>query len=94
MILTRLSQYLQQHRRASVSDLVQGLGTTPDALRGMLATLERKGRVHRLPAGTACNGCCKCDPNTVELYEWTNPPAETTPARPSREANPACTTMT
>jgi hypothetical protein len=56
---------------ASITDLAHGLDTTPAALKGMLATLERKGRVRRLPAGTACaGGCCKCDPNAVELYEW------------------------
>ncbi|TCJ15538.1 sugar metabolism transcriptional regulator [Parasulfuritortus cantonensis] len=48
-----------------------GLDASPDALKGMLATLERKGRVRRLAAGTGCaNGCCKCDPKTLELYEW------------------------
>lgn len=71
MILTRVSDYLRQHRRASVIDMSYGLDTAPDALKGMLATLERKGRVRRLPAGTTCgNGCGKCDPHAVELYEW------------------------
>ena len=73
MILSRVSDYLKQHRRASVVDMAYGLGASPDALKGMLATLERKGRVRRLPSGTACGGGCgKCDPNSVELYEWTN----------------------
>lgn len=71
MILTRLSDYLRQHRRASLTDMAYGLDTTPDALRSMLIVLERKGRVQRLPTGTACGGgCSKCDPNTVDLYEW------------------------
>ena len=70
MILSRVSDYMKQHRRASVLDLAHGLDAAPDALKGMLAILERKGRVRRLPAGTACNGCHKCDPNWVELYEW------------------------
>lgn len=71
MILSRVSEYLKQHRRASVVDMAHGLDATPDALKGMLATLERKGRVRRLPSGTACGGGCgKCDPNSVELYEW------------------------
>ena len=70
MILSRVSDYMKQHRRASVLDLAHGLDAAPDALKGMLAILERKGRVRRLPAGTACTGCHKCDPNSVELYEW------------------------
>jgi hypothetical protein len=70
MILSRLNDYLRLHRRASLVDMAHGIGSSPDALRGMLAALERKGRVRRLAAGAACSGCGKCDPNTVELYEW------------------------
>jgi putative ferrous iron transport protein C len=70
VILTRLDEYLKQHRRASVLDMAHGLDATPEALKGMLAALERKGRVRRLPIPTVCSGCCKCDPNAVELYEW------------------------
>lgn len=71
MILSQVNDYLRQHRRASLVDMAHGLDAAPEALKGMLATLERKGRVRRLPAGTSCSGCCKCDPNAVELYEWT-----------------------
>jgi DNA-binding IclR family transcriptional regulator len=71
MILARVLDYLRRHRRASVADMAQGLGAAPEALREMLAMLERKGRVRRLPAGTLCaGGCRKCDPASVELYEW------------------------
>lgn len=71
MILSQLNDYLKQHRRASVIDLASGLDANPEAVKAMLAALERRGRARRLPAGTACGGgCCKCDPNTVELYEW------------------------
>lgn len=71
MILSQVNDYLRRHRRASVTDMAHGLEAAPEALKGMLAALERKGRVRRLPAGTSCEGCCKCDPNAVELYEWT-----------------------
>lgn len=70
MILSQAKEYLRQHSRASVVDMAQGLDATPEALKGMLAILERKGLVRRLPAGTTCSGCCKCDPNAAELYEW------------------------
>lgn len=70
MILSQVNAYLKQHRRASLVDMAHGLDANPEALKGMLAALERKGRVRRLPSGTACDGCCKCDPNAVELYEW------------------------
>ncbi|HNQ03298.1 MAG TPA: FeoC-like transcriptional regulator [Thiobacillaceae bacterium] len=70
MILSRINDYMRLHRRASVADMALGLDAAPEAVKGMLDVLERKGRVRRLPSGTACTGCCKCDPNTVELYEW------------------------
>jgi hypothetical protein len=72
MIISRLSAYLQQHQRASLHDMALGLDTDAEALRSMLAVLERKGRVSRLPSGTSCSGGCgKCQPHTVEIYEWT-----------------------
>ncbi len=74
MIITRISDYLRERRRASLLDMALGLDATPDALREMLAVLERKGRVRRLPSGTPCSGGCgKCRPADIELYEWTNP---------------------
>jgi len=80
MIISRLSAYLQQHQRASLHDMALGLDTDAEALRNMLTVLERKGRVSRLPSGTSCSsGCGKCQPHTVEIYEWTGP----TPVDPS-----------
>ncbi|MHB1360815.1 MAG: FeoC-like transcriptional regulator [Rhodocyclaceae bacterium] len=71
MILSRVNDYLRERRRASLMDMAHGLDASPDALREMLAILERKGRVRRLPSGTACGGgCCKCNPADSELYEW------------------------
>ena len=71
MILSRVTDYLKTYRRAALSDMVVGLDATPEALREMLAILERKGRVHKLPSGTACGGGCnKCSPSSIELYEW------------------------
>lgn len=72
MIISRLSDYLKEHRRVSLIDLARDLDATQEALREMLATLERKGRARKLPAGSTCGGGCgKCNPNALELYEWT-----------------------
>jgi len=93
MIISRLSAYLQQHQRASLHDMALGLDTDAEALRNMLSVLERKGRVSRLPSGTSCGGGCgKCQPHTVEIFEWTgstqtgqsNLAQSTTPAIPIR----------
>lgn len=71
MILAELRHYLAQHKRVALIDLSHHFGSDPDALRGMLAVLERKGRIRRLPVGTPCaDNCCKCDPATVEIFEW------------------------
>lgn len=84
MILSELTGYLIQHRRAPLIDLAHRLETSPDALRGMLAALERKGRVRRIANGAACaSGCGHCDRATAESYEWVGPAT----LRPSEVAN-------
>jgi len=71
MILARVENHLRQSKRASLTDLAEVLDTHPEALRSMLDMLVRKGRIRRLPSGTACGGgCSKCKPETVELFEW------------------------
>jgi predicted transcriptional regulator of viral defense system len=71
MILSDLTGYLTQRRRAPLTDLATRFEVDPEALRGMLTTLERKGRVRRIANGAACSsGCGKCDQAAVETYEW------------------------
>jgi DeoR/GlpR family transcriptional regulator of sugar metabolism len=71
MILADITGYLADHKQAALTDMAYRFGASPDALRGMLAVLERKGRVRRIANGAACtSGCCKCDQATVETYEW------------------------
>jgi len=71
MILSEPRTYLVEHQRAALIDLAHRFDTDSDALRGMLTTLEHKGRVRKLPAGSACGGgCSKCGPASLEIYEW------------------------
>jgi hypothetical protein len=70
MILADLRSYLAEYRRVSLSDIANRFDTDADALRGMLAVLERKGRVRKLAPGSICGGCSKCDQIAPELYEW------------------------
>jgi len=30
-----------------------------------------KGRVRKLSGGAVCGSCCQCEPERVEIYEWT-----------------------
>ena len=70
-MLTAIQNYLSRQRRAALTDLSQHLGADPEALRGMLSVLERKGRVRKLPAGATCaSSCNSCDPRTLEIFEW------------------------
>jgi len=71
MILAQIGEYLAERKRAALVDLSHHFRADPEALRGMLSLLERKGRVRRLPTGTPCGGgCSKCDPDTLEVFEW------------------------
>ncbi len=73
MILSELRSYLAERKRVGLIDMMHRFDTDADAPRGMLAVLERKGRVRKLPAGTACGGGCnRCDPASIEIYEWVN----------------------
>jgi putative ferrous iron transport protein C len=70
MIVSELHRYLAERRRAPLAEVAHRFEVDVDALRGMLALLERKGRVRRLTPG-ACksSGCTKCDPAAMEVYE-------------------------
>ena len=70
MILPEIERYLSQHGRAALADLSQHLHVEPEALRGMLRVLQRKGRVRKLQAQTLCGGCTKCSPTNTEVFEW------------------------
>nr|VFK32980.1 MAG: FeoC like transcriptional regulator [Candidatus Kentron sp. MB]VFK35712.1 MAG: FeoC like transcriptional regulator [Candidatus Kentron sp. MB]VFK77451.1 MAG: FeoC like transcriptional regulator [Candidatus Kentron sp. MB] len=72
-MLSELREYLRSHGQAAIIDMAYHFDREPDAIRGMLEHWIRKGRVRKLPQGTACNSnsnCHKCMPETVEIYEW------------------------
>ncbi|HYN76853.1 MAG TPA: FeoC-like transcriptional regulator [Lamprocystis sp. (in: g-proteobacteria)] len=80
MILSDLTGYLAHRRRAPLTDLATRFEVDAEAVRGMLSTLERKGRVRRIANGAACSsGCGKCDQATVETYEWVGGAAQPAP---------------
>jgi len=71
MILSELRDYLKEHKRATLNELVIHFDIDADALRGMLAIWVRKGKVKQLPVGEGCGSSChKCDPTLTEFYEW------------------------
>ncbi|MGB0712056.1 MAG: FeoC-like transcriptional regulator [Gammaproteobacteria bacterium] len=71
MILSELREYLRLNGRAPLREMALHFDADPDAVRGMLETWERRGKVRKLPSGTACDGgCTQCAPENVEIYEW------------------------
>ena len=84
MILAQIRSYLAAHRRAALTDMVYRFDVAPEALRGMLVILERKGKVRRLPYGSArpagCSKCAvACDVAGIEVFEWIEPGAGQSP---------------
>jgi len=70
-MLSELREYLRSSGQAAVIDIAYHFDTEPDVVRGMLEHWIRKGKVRKLPEGTACGGNCHgCAPETVEVYEW------------------------
>ncbi|MDT8853566.1 FeoC-like transcriptional regulator [Paracoccaceae bacterium Fryx2] len=75
-MLMAIRSYVQQHGRASLSDIALHVRRDPEAVRGMLAHWVGKGMMQRHVGAPACakaSGCggCACDPAQFESYEWT-----------------------
>lgn len=70
MMLSDLNRYFSQNKRVCMSDLVNKFNASPEALRGMIDMLVAKKRIVRLAAKSDCSGCTQCDPDRLEVYEW------------------------
>ena len=69
MILARVLELLEQRKVASPDEIARELNSSPDAVRSMLQTLQRKGLVHRVQAQAACgSGCNQCMQGSQEIY--------------------------
>lgn len=72
MLISELSAYLRERRRASLDDMVLRLDSSPDAVKAMLALLERKHKVREVGGpGDSCGGCHRCGSSRASaVYEW------------------------
>ena len=69
MILADILEFLQQRDVASLGEIARHVGAEQDAVRNMLATLQRKGKVHRASPGGGCGSSCQqCATGSLELY--------------------------
>ncbi len=74
MILLEVRDYLQTARSAPVRDLALHFKISQDDAKSMLEHWVKKGYAKKLPAGSLCQGGCRsCDPETIDIYEWTGP---------------------
>lgn len=77
MILAGISDYIRERQRVSVADIANHFDADPGVVRDMLAVLERKQRIHRVPNVSACGSSCRqCDPAATELFAWGKGPEE------------------
>ena len=71
MILSDIKRYLAARGQATLADMALHFQSSPDAVRGMLEVWAGKGKVRRHLAAASCgSSCSKCDPASVEIYEW------------------------
>lgn len=72
MIVTEVRDYLKARGQASLRDMALDFGMDQDALRPVVEQWVLKGKVTKLPEGSTCSGgCSACEPETIELYQWT-----------------------
>jgi hypothetical protein len=71
-MLSTIGRYLERRHTASLADIAHHVDADPDAVEGMVDHWIRKGKVCEVPA--ACGGCTHCDPATVKIYRWLDPP--------------------
>ena len=94
MILNRLLSHLQSTPAASLAELARVVDASPDAVRSMLETLQRKGLVHRQVPPPGCGSRCReCGVVEPEIYRLGTAPeagdsTDTCGSGPRQQNNP------
>ena len=70
MDLIAVKQYVKTNRQVSIRDLALHFKRDADTVRPLLDVWVGKGKMRRVMAEPCGKGCCSCDPETLELYEW------------------------
>jgi len=66
-----IRKYLQERKLATLHDIALHFRMTTEAITPMLELWVNKGKVKKHAGSPGCSrGCCKCDPATIETYEW------------------------
>lgn len=70
MTLSDIKRYLQQHQRATLTDLAHHFRGDEQTLKPMLQHWIRKGKVQHLHQEACTKGCCSA--GTLDIYTWTD----------------------
>jgi len=68
MILTEISDYLEQRGELALCELARHFRTSEDAMQGMLAIWQRRGRVELTER--QCGGGCSCPSSREIRVRW------------------------
>lgn len=72
MILSQLIDFLRQRGGASLPEIARALEAPPDAVLGMLETLQRRGLVcveRPTGCGTSCQQCTQAGSDLYRLHD-------------------------
>ena len=71
MDLIAVKQYLKERGGVvPLKDVALRFGRDADAVRPLLEVWVGKGKVRHTQAEACGKGCCKCNPEDLEVYEW------------------------
>jgi hypothetical protein len=66
-----IKKYLMETKLATLHDIALHFRTNTEATAPMLELWINKGKLRKHNSSLGCRkGCCKCDPATIETYEW------------------------
>ena len=71
MDLLKIKQYLRERKLVPLQDVATHFRVDVEAIRPLLDVWVNKGKAKRHANNLGCQkGCCKCDPASIETYEW------------------------
>jgi len=70
MTLSDIKNYLQQHQRATLTDLANHFRCDEKTLQPMLERWQRKGKVQHIHQDACTKGCCGT--GELNIYVWTD----------------------
>ena len=71
MDLIALKQYLRSRKLTPLQDAAHHFKVDTETIRPLFDFWYRKGKLRKcVDTQGICQGCCKCDPASIEIFEW------------------------